>query len=45
MNLIRRLCIAGTVAALAAGLSGCVIRPLWWDGHEHHGHFESGFVR
>lgn len=33
MNSIKRLVSISAVAILAASVSGCVVRPLWW-GHQ-----------
>lgn len=36
LRFIRRLvCVCGVVM-LAAAVSGCIVRPLRWDGHERH---------
>ena len=39
MKFTRRAFVVGALLAVAAALSGCVIRPLWWD-HDHHEHAE-----
>ena len=38
MHFIRRVLTIIALASVAAALSGCVIRPLWWGGHDHHDH-------
>ncbi len=47
MLFIRRLGLVGAVVMLVAVLSGCAIRPLWWDGHggHEHEHFDARFER
>jgi hypothetical protein len=41
-SFIRRLVVVGAVVILVATVSGCVVRPLWWDGHDRRDHERSG---
>ena len=42
MHFIRRSMIIGARIALASAISGCVVRPLWWGGHDSHAHERGG---
>jgi hypothetical protein len=42
VRFIRRFVGVVTVVVLATMVSGCVFRPIGWDGHDRHGRERSG---
>ena len=42
MYWLKRVVSTGALVAVAASMSGCVVRPLWWGDHGEHARERSG---
>lgn len=43
MRTVQRLVSIALLAILAASVSGCVVRPLWWGERGGYGHDRAGY--